>query len=50
MRRLLKSFKTEIDPTEEQKIKIHKTSRTADIFIISICFIIKNVMMPVKDL
>ena len=28
MRRLLKSFKTEIDPTEEQKIKIHKTIGT----------------------
>ena len=25
MIRLLKSFKTEINPTEEQKIKIHKT-------------------------
>ena len=28
MRRLLKSFKTEINPTEEQKIKIHKTIGT----------------------
>ena len=25
---MLKSFKTEIDPTEEQKIKIHKTIGT----------------------
>ena len=28
MRRLLKRFKTEINPTEEQKIKIHKTIGT----------------------
>ncbi len=28
MIRLLKSFKTEINPTEEQKIKIHKTIGT----------------------
>ena len=28
MRRLLKSFQTEINPTEEQKIKIHKTIGT----------------------
>nr|WP_302248061.1 helix-turn-helix domain-containing protein [uncultured Blautia sp.] len=28
MRRLLKRFRTEINPTEEQKIKIHKTIGT----------------------
>lgn len=28
MRKLLKSFKTEINPTEEQKVKIHKTIGT----------------------
>ena len=28
MRKLLKSFKTEIDPTEEQKVRIHKTIGT----------------------
>ncbi len=28
MRKLLKSFKTEINPTDEQKIKIHKTIGT----------------------
>ncbi|MBD9121845.1 helix-turn-helix domain-containing protein [Catenibacterium faecis] len=28
MRKLLKSFKTEINPTEEQKVKIRKTIGT----------------------
>lgn len=28
MRKLLKSFKTEINPSEEQKAKIHKTIGT----------------------
>ena len=28
MRKLLKSFKTEINPTEEQKVRIHKTIGT----------------------
>ncbi len=51
MRRLLKSFKTEINPTEVQKIKIHKTIGTCRyIYNFYLFCIIKNVMMSVKDL
>ena len=42
MKRLLKSFKTEINPTEEQKVKIRKQQELVDIFTTSISLITRT--------
>ena len=47
---LLKSFKTEINPTEEQKAKIRKTVGTCRIFTTSISLITKSFMIKAKSL
>ena len=50
MKRLLKSFKTEINPTEEQKARIRKTIALADMFITSTLVTTKPCMIMVKSL